>query len=132
MGINGSQTFNHVYYRVPLPAGMEEPAGQRPEDAGQLSIINVRAAVCTHPLYCLCALAERLPVLLHGRQVTRHSQLYTGHVRIAKWQSLLLVCAGHLWCLPPQCTHGLHGRDWRRQGEPDAPAHSCCTSTRTE
>jgi ABC-type multidrug transport system ATPase subunit len=33
-------TFNHVYYRVPLPGGMEEPAGQRPEDAGQLSIIN--------------------------------------------------------------------------------------------
>ena len=38
------QTFNHVYYRVPLPGGMEEPAGQRPEDAGQLSIINVRPA----------------------------------------------------------------------------------------
>lgn len=29
-----------MYYSVPLPAGMEEPAGQRPEDAGQLSIIN--------------------------------------------------------------------------------------------
>jgi hypothetical protein len=53
------QTFNHVYYRVPLPGGMEEPAGQRPEDAGQLSIINVR----TNLVYAVpmppAALAQR-------------------------------------------------------------------------
>ena len=29
-----------VYYSVDLPAGMEEPKGQRPEDEGRLSILN--------------------------------------------------------------------------------------------
>ena len=29
-----------VYYSVDLPAGAEEPANQRPEDAGRLSILN--------------------------------------------------------------------------------------------
>ena len=48
MGAGRLQTFNHVYYRVPLPGGMEEPAGQRPEDAGQLSIINVRPTFCVN------------------------------------------------------------------------------------
>lgn len=36
------QTFDKVYYSVDLPADMEEPKGQRPEDAGRLSILNVR------------------------------------------------------------------------------------------
>ncbi len=29
-----------VYYSVDLPAGADEPANQRPEDAGRLSILN--------------------------------------------------------------------------------------------
>lgn len=29
-----------MYYSVDLPAGAEEPANQRPEDAGRLSILN--------------------------------------------------------------------------------------------
>ena len=61
MGAGRLQTFNHVYYRVPLPGGMEEPAGQRPEDAGQLSIINVRADPAT--LLCMSRGAMQMACL---------------------------------------------------------------------
>lgn len=38
-----TQTFSNVYYSVDMPPGQEENKGQRPEDAGRLSILNVRS-----------------------------------------------------------------------------------------
>lgn len=38
-----AQTFSDVYYSVDMPPGQEENKGQRPEDAGRLSILNVRS-----------------------------------------------------------------------------------------
>jgi hypothetical protein len=101
-----------VYYRVPLPAGMEEPAGQRPEDAGQLSIINVRAELpnpcllSAHVLLCM-------GVVPHWVLVTTTVVLY---ISLNLGLNGSFPCTGHLWRLPTQCADRLHGRDWCWKG----------------